>query len=81
MAVTQDIFWTDFTDFDNKNGSFEGNVFIWKIKEIRDGNSHLRHQNIHFLTPRFLVFVACIVTSKVLGIGAAECYWDDVKTV
>ena len=57
MAVTQDIFWTEYTDFDNNNGSFDGDEFIWKIKYVRDGNSHLCHQNIHFLETRFLVLL------------------------
>ena len=30
MAVTQDIFWTEYTDFDNKIGSFYADEFIWK---------------------------------------------------
>ena len=29
MAITQDIFWTEYTDYDNKNGSFDGDEFIW----------------------------------------------------
>ena len=28
MAVTQDIFWTEYTDFDNKNVLFDGDEFI-----------------------------------------------------
>ena len=46
MAVTQDIFWTECTEFDNKNGSFDGDEFILKSKDIRDGNSNLWYQNI-----------------------------------
>ena len=30
---------------------------------------------------KVLGFVACRVTSKVLGIGAAESSWGDVKTI
>ena len=55
MAVTQDIFWNEYTDFDNKIGSFDADEFIQKSEDIKDGNSHLWHQNIHFLAPRFLV--------------------------
>ena len=40
MSVTQDIFWTEYTDLDNKIGSFDSDYFIWKSKDIRDGNSH-----------------------------------------
>ena len=39
------------------------------------------NKNIHFLAPRFLVFVACRVTSKVLLIGAAERSWCDVNKI
>ena len=28
MAVTQDIFWTGYNYFDNKNSSFNGDEFI-----------------------------------------------------
>ena len=55
MAVTQDIFWTEFTDFDNKIASSYGDEFIWKKKDIQYGNIHFWHKNIHFLAPRFLV--------------------------
>ena len=33
MAVTQDIFWTEYTDFDNKIGAFDVDEFIWKSKK------------------------------------------------
>ena len=35
MAVTQDILWTEQTDFDNKIGSFDDDEFIWKSKYIK----------------------------------------------
>ena len=31
-VVTQDIFWTAYTEFDNKIGSFDADEFIWKSK-------------------------------------------------
>ena len=81
MAVTQDIFWTEYTEFDNKNGSFDADKFIWKIKDIRDGNSHLWHQKYSLPCTKVLGFIACRVTSNVLGIGAETRSWGDVKTV
>ena len=39
------------------------------------------HQEYSLPFTKVLVFVACIVTSKVLGIGAAERSWGDVKTI
>ena len=80
MAVTQDIFWTECNDFDKKIGSFDSNEFICKSKDIRDGNSHLWHQNYSLTCAKVLGFVACRFKSKVLGIGAAERSWADVKT-
>ena len=38
-------------------------------------------KNIQFLPPRFLVFLACRVTSKVLGICVAERSWGDVNII
>ena len=46
-----------------------------------DGNSHLWHQKYSPPFTKVLDFVACRVTSKVLGIGAAERSWGDVKTI
>ena len=51
MAVTQDIFWTDYTDFDSNNGSFDGDAYIQKRKYIIDGNSHLLIKSIILLMP------------------------------
>ena len=30
---------------------------------------------------KVLIFVACIVTSKVLVVGATKSFWGDVKTI
>ena len=79
MSVTQNIFGTEYTDFDNKIGSFDDDKFIWKTKDIKDGNSHLWHQKYQLLCTKVLGFVACRVTSKVLGIGAAKRSCSDVK--
>ena len=57
MAVTQAIFCTEYTEFDKKNGSFDADEFIRKSKDIRDGNSNLWHQKIHFLAPSLLVLL------------------------
>ena len=81
MAVTLDLFWTEYTAFYNMIGSFDADEFINKIKDIIDGNSHLWHQKYLLSFTKVLGFVACRVTSKVLGIGAAERYLGDVKTI
>ena len=79
LHVTLDLFWTDYTEFDRNNGSFNGDKFIWKRKYISDGNSNLCHQKDSLTCTKVLSFVACRFTSKVLGIGSAECSWGDVN--
>ena len=81
MAVTQDMFWSEYTYFDNKIGSFDTDEFIWKIKAIKYCNSHLWHQKYSFPCTKVLGFVACRVALKVLGIVASERSWGDVKTI
>ena len=75
------MFWTEYTAFDNKVGSYDADEFRWKSKDISDGNSHFWHQKYSLPFTKVLGFVACRVTSKVLGIGAAERSWGDVKTI
>ena len=72
---------TEYTDFENKNGSFDGDEFIWKIKYIRDGNSNLWNKKYSLPCTKVLGFFAYRVTSKVIGIGEAERSWGDVKTI
>ena len=55
MAVTQDIFWTEYIDFDNNIDSFYADEFICKSKDSKYGNSHFWNQNIYLLAPGFLV--------------------------
>ena len=81
MNVTLDMFWTEYTDFYNMIGLFDADEFIWKSKDISDGNSHLWHQKYSLPFNKVLDFFACRVTSKVLGIGSAERSWGDVKTI
>ena len=43
-SLTLHFFYIAYTDFNNRNGSFDGDEFIRKIKYIRDSNIHLWHQ-------------------------------------
>ena len=43
MDFNQDLSCTEYTEFYNNNGSFDGDEFIWKRKNFRYGNSHLWH--------------------------------------
>ena len=57
------------------------NIFIWNSKDITDGNSHLWHQKYSLPSTKFLGFVACRVTSKIIEIVSAERSWGDFKTI
>ena len=39
MNKTIDIFWTEYTYFNNNNGSFDSDEFIWSSKDVIYGNS------------------------------------------
>ena len=80
MNVTLDLFWTEYTAFDNKVDSYDADRFIRKSKDISGGNSHFWNKKYAPPFTKVIGFVACRVTSKVLGIGAAERSWGDVKT-
>ena len=54
---------------------------MWKIKYIRYGNSHLWNQKYSLPCNKVLGFVVCRVTSNVIGIGASERSWGDVKII
>ena len=81
MAVNKEILWTEYTDFDNKNGSFDGDEFIYKSKDIRYGNINSWYQKYSLPCTKVIGFVAWRVKLKVIDIGAAESSWSDVKTI
>ena len=81
LHETLAMFWSEYTNFNHKNYPFDSNKFIWNSKNIRDGNSHLWHHKHSLMSTKVLGFVACKVTSKILGIGSAERSWGDIKTM
>ena len=78
---TIDLFWTEIFDFDKNDSSFDGDEFIWKIKDIRYGNIHLWHHKYSHPCTYILGSVAYIVTSKVLGIRSSDSSSVDAKTI
>ena len=81
LHKTLHTFWSEYKNSNQKNDRFDSNEFIWNIKYISDGNSHIWHQKYSLPSNKVLGFVACRVTSKIIGIGSAECSWDYVKTI
>ena len=44
-------------------------------------NSHIWHRNYSLKCKKVLEFVACRVTSNILGIGSAERSWGNINTI
>ena len=76
---TLDTFWSEYTKFNHKNDPFDSNEFICNSKDITDDNSNIWHQKYSLPSTKVIGFVACRLTSKILGIGSAERSWGDVK--
>ena len=81
MNDTLDTFWSECNAFNYKNGIYDSDDFIWISKDILQGNSHIWHQKHSLPYTKVLGFLASMVTSKMIGIGAAKCSWGDVKTI
>lgn len=67
-----------FTLFRHKSGCFE-NIDWWESEHVYKGQSHLWHGTYTYVNAPELAFVACRVTSKLLGIGNCERQWDQTK--
>jgi hypothetical protein len=74
-------FWNEHEMFISKKGAYDldSQEYIWNAKELKDGNSYLWHKKNSYKYTKYFGHFACIVTSKILGIGAAERSWGNVK--
>ena len=76
-----DTFWAEFEDFHAKKGVYLNWDHIWNSMDIRNGLSHIWHKKNSLRFTKIIGRVACIVCSKILGIGSAEHSWGDVKNI
>ena len=81
MYETLDAFWSEYTNSNNKNDTFDSNNSYWSSTDIYDGNSNLWHHNYSLTFTTVFGFVACGATSNILGIGYEESSWGDVKII
>jgi hypothetical protein len=72
-------FWTEHEQFHAKCGPYANRQHIWISQDLTDGNSHLWHKKNSLRYTSILGQLACLVCSKILGIGSAERSWGDVK--
>jgi hypothetical protein len=75
---TCDTLWTEWSNFSNKLDAFSSKRMRNSAPMVQ-GKSYVFHERYSLKVTTVLGYVACCVTSKVLGIGAAERSWGDVK--
>lgn len=68
-----------FMSFRSQSGRPYSDPMVWSSPHCKEGNSHIWHYQYSRPWNRELSYVACRVTSKLLGIGSAERCWGDVK--
>ena len=77
-AAIVNKFLGELDDFQKKSGYFKSQS-IWYAAEDPNIPAHLWHQRYSLLFTDYLGKLACIVCSKVLGIGEAERHWKANK--
>ena len=75
-----DLFWAEYKEFTMKTGHY-AKPGKWLTDDVRKGRSHIWHEKYSLHHTTVLGFVACRVTSKNLGIGAAERSWAGTKDI
>ena len=71
-------FWMEYSDFTLKVGKFS-NPDMWIIAEDPTQFAHAWHKTYSLPRTKILGKLACLLTSKNLGIGSAERHWKIVK--
>ena len=75
-----DTFWDEYKLFNTHDKDFS-NEARWNTPDVAAGRSYIWHEKYSLPYTKVLGFVACRVTLKVLGIGAAEQCWSGVKDI
>jgi hypothetical protein len=68
-----------FFNFCNKTDNYCHDNIMWQSQLALDGQSHLWHRQYSITKCHEFGYVACRVTSKLLGIGSCERQWGSVK--
>jgi hypothetical protein len=75
-----DTFMEEYGDFTNKRGMFARDN-IWIMAKDEHTKAYRWHYKYSLTTTKVLGKLACLVLSKILGIGTAERNWKQVKAV
>jgi hypothetical protein len=79
LGIKCTTFWTEFNQFQTKQGPGFSRAHIWDTDEIRNGNDYLWHKLYSVPFTKVFGAVACRVCSKPLGCGNAERNWGSLK--
>jgi len=71
-------FWDEHHHFATKTGPFSDS-YKWTSADILNNRSHFWHAKNSVHCTSVFGKLACVVTSKIIGIGNAERQWRDVK--
>ena len=73
-------FWQEFENFTSKTGeAYEARSCMWNDRNLALGKTWMWHKMHTLNSTKVLGRLACRVCSKLVGIGAAERSWGDVK--
>ncbi len=75
-----DTFMEEYGDFTNKRGMFARDN-IWIMAADENAKAYQWHYKYSLPTTKVLGKLACLVLSKILGIGTAERNWKQVKAI
>ena len=75
-----DTFMEEFGDFTNRRGVFAKDN-IWIMAADESTKAYRWHYKYSYHQTKVLGKLACLVLSKILGIGTAERNWKQVKAV
>jgi hypothetical protein len=80
LALLIDKFKDEYGDFTNKRGKFNKSN-IWIMAGVKNVQGFQWHKKYSLDCTDVLGRLACIVQSKILGIGSAERNWKQVKKI
>jgi hypothetical protein len=80
LAFLIDKFKDEYGDFTNKQGKFN-KANIWIMASDENIQGYHWHQKYSLDCTDVLGKLACLVLSKILGIGSAERNWKQVKKI
>jgi len=80
LSVAINTFWDEFGWFQNKKKMFRHD-YMWETRARDDTPAFRWHERNSLRSTSVLGKLACLVLSKILGVGTAERNWKQVKLI